>query len=221
MHNILRKFLKRYPLQPPPRRVQWYHDPRKLIVAIIISGGGAAAVYFGNHETIPYTNRTHFILLSPPLERQLGECQFTGLKKELAHETRRFWMTNGSPRAATVGRHMERSLRRGILMGLIGRLLLCLGMTHEVEVGHAIARHSAEKVTQNMWFAILQIVILQFIYMPDVINAMSTLLLKLPFSRKMVIETDHIGLLLLGAAGYDPRIAPSVYEKQGKIAGEH
>ncbi|KAL5213087.1 hypothetical protein ABZP36_023934 [Zizania latifolia] len=75
-------------------------------------------------------------------------------------------------------------------------------------------------VTQNMWFAIVQIVILQFIYMPDVINAMSTLLLKLPFSRRMEIEADHIGLLLLGAAGYDPRIAPSVYEKLGKIAGD-
>jgi predicted Zn-dependent protease len=36
----------------------------------------------------------------------------------------------------------------------------------------------------------------------------------------MEIEADHIGLLLLGAAGYDPRVAPSVYEKLGKIAGD-
>ncbi|KAG8059514.1 hypothetical protein GUJ93_ZPchr0002g24947 [Zizania palustris] len=39
-------------------------------------------------------------------------------------------------------------------------------------------------------------------------------------SGRMEIEADHIGLLLLGAAGYDPRIAPSVYEKLGKIAGD-
>ncbi|KAL5666370.1 hypothetical protein ACJX0J_026478, partial [Zea mays] len=51
------------------------------------------------------------------------------------------------------------------------------------EVGHAIARHSAEQITKNLWVAILQIVILQFIYMPDLINTVSTLLLRLPFSR--------------------------------------
>jgi hypothetical protein len=50
---------------------------------VVVSGGAAAAVYFGNLETVPYTNRTHLILLSPPLERQLGESQFNNLKKEL------------------------------------------------------------------------------------------------------------------------------------------
>ncbi|GAB2265317.1 hypothetical protein Dimus_000381 [Dionaea muscipula] len=87
------------------------------------------------------------------------------------------------------------------------------------EVGHAVARHSAEKITQNMWFTIVQLVLYQFI-MPDLANAMSTLLLRLPFSRKMEIEADYIGLLLIASAGYDPRIAPKVYEKLGKITGE-
>jgi len=36
----------------------------------------------------------------------------------------------------------------------------------------------------------------------------------------MEIEADHIGLLLLAAAGYDPRVAPSIYEKLGKIGGD-
>ena len=36
----------------------------------------------------------------------------------------------------------------------------------------------------------------------------------------MELEADHIGILLLGAAGFDPRIAPSVYEKLGKISGD-
>ena len=36
----------------------------------------------------------------------------------------------------------------------------------------------------------------------------------------MEIEADHIGLLLLGAAGYDPRVAPTVYQKLGKISGD-
>jgi metalloendopeptidase OMA1, mitochondrial len=36
----------------------------------------------------------------------------------------------------------------------------------------------------------------------------------------MEMEADHIGLMLLAAAGYDPRIAPKVYEKLGKITGD-
>lgn len=34
------------------------------------------------------------------------------------------------------------------------------------------------------------------------------------------MEADYIGLLLLAAAGYDPRIAPQVYEKLGKLTGD-
>lgn len=36
----------------------------------------------------------------------------------------------------------------------------------------------------------------------------------------MEMEADYIGLMLLAAAGYDPRIAPKVYEKLGKIVGD-
>ncbi|KAL2920558.1 Mitochondrial metalloendopeptidase OMA1 [Bienertia sinuspersici] len=87
------------------------------------------------------------------------------------------------------------------------------------EVGHAVARHSAEQITKNLWFAILQLVLYQFIT-PDFVNTMSNLLLRLPFSRKMEIEADYIGLLLMASAGYDPRTAPQVYEKLGKITGD-
>jgi predicted Zn-dependent protease len=36
----------------------------------------------------------------------------------------------------------------------------------------------------------------------------------------MEMEADHIGLMLLAATGYDPRIAPKVYEKLGNITGD-
>lgn len=35
----------------------------------------------------------------------------------------------------------------------------------------------------------------------------------------MEIEADYVGLLLMASAGYDPRVAPKVYEKLGKITG--
>ncbi|KAK7245167.1 hypothetical protein RIF29_40002 [Crotalaria pallida] len=50
-------------------------------------------------------------------------------------------------------------------------------------VGHAVARHSAEGITKNLWFAILQLVLYQFVT-PDIVNTMSALFLRLPFSRR-------------------------------------
>lgn len=34
------------------------------------------------------------------------------------------------------------------------------------------------------------------------------------------MEADYIGLLLVASAGYDPRVAPRVYEKLGKLTGD-
>uniref|UniRef100_A0ACD5YRE5 Uncharacterized protein n=1 Tax=Avena sativa TaxID=4498 RepID=A0ACD5YRE5_AVESA len=306
---------------------RWYHDRRKVTAVVLISGGAAVVVYFGNLETVPYTNRTHFVLVSPQLERQLGESQFADLKKELASKilpplhpesvrvrliaseivralhrgladrrsddfndasygdissdlaikTRDMEaedvMHHVSPdkdasTAAAAQRNDEllddrwvaESRKRGKARGaqpqtkhlnelnwevivvrdkLInamclpgGKIVVFTGLLDHFktdaeiatvlshEIGHAIARHLPEMITKGMWFTILQIVVLQFIYMPDLISAMSNLLLRLPFSRRMEIEADHIGLMLQASAGFDPRVAPTVYEKLGKLAGK-
>lgn len=39
-------------------------------------------------------------------------------------------------------------------------------------------------------------------------------------SVRMEIEADQIGVLLMAAAGYDPRVAPKMYEKLGQINDE-
>ncbi|KAJ0808994.1 putative peptidase M48 [Helianthus annuus] len=64
-----------------------------------------------------------------------------------------------------------------------------------------------------------QLILYQFV-MPDLVNTMSNLLLKLPFSRRMEIEADYVGLLLMASAGYDPRVAPKVFEKLGQVSGD-
>ena len=43
--------------------------------------------------------------------------------------------------------------------------------------------------------------------------------LSLVYGR-MEMEADYIGMMLMASAGYDPRIAPRVYEKLGKVAGD-
>ncbi|KAI4967199.1 hypothetical protein ZWY2020_029528 [Hordeum vulgare] len=87
------------------------------------------------------------------------------------------------------------------------------------EVAHAVARHAAEGLTKNMWILMLAVFLQIFIDAPKLIDNLTEYLLRLPFSRKMEIEADHIGILLLAAAGFDPRIAPAVYEKLGKVSG--
>ena len=37
------------------------------------------------------------------------------------------------------------------------------------------------------------------------------------FFHRMESEADHIGLLLMAAAGFDPRLAPGFYEKMGSL----
>ncbi|KAK4385085.1 Mitochondrial metalloendopeptidase OMA1 [Sesamum angolense] len=38
--------------------------------------------------------------------------------------------------------------------------------------------------------------------------------------ERMEMEADYIGLLLVASAGYDPRVAPQVYEKLGRVVGD-
>ncbi|XP_058205530.1 mitochondrial metalloendopeptidase OMA1 [Rhododendron vialii] len=301
-----------------PRR--WFQNPRTVLIVVLVSSGAFVTVYFGNLETVPYTKRKHFILLSKTLERQLGESQFQQMKasfkgkilpaihpdsvrvrliaKDVIEALKRglrqeeVWSDLGyaavesggetlSGKEETImalsesdgdevgkwGREdevlddkwVEESRKRGKESGSRSAVSHLEGLNWEVlvvnepvvnafclpggkivvftgllehfrtdpeiatiighEVGHAVARHSAEGITKNLWFAILQLILYQFV-MPDLVNTMSTLFLRLPFSRRMEIEADYIGLLLVASAGYDPRVAPKVYEKLAKVTGE-
>ncbi|PIA49832.1 hypothetical protein AQUCO_01300521v1 [Aquilegia coerulea] len=300
---------------------RWFQSPRNMLVVVIVSGGVMISVYFGNIETIPYTKRRHFVLLSTGMEKQLGESEFEKIKKsfhgkilpaihpesirvrliakdiiqavqrgvkqetvwsdpdyasqssgaseESALETVKALMGDGEENPDASWRREEEVLddkwidksrkkahEKGLksatrhLDGLNwevlvvdepvvnafclpgGKIVVFTGLLQHFrtdaevatiighEVAHAVARHSAEGLTKNMWLGIIQIVLLQFVSMPDLVNAMSNLLLRLPFSRRMEMEADYIGLLLVASAGHDPRIAPQVYEKLDKISGE-
>ncbi|KAF3331553.1 Mitochondrial metalloendopeptidase OMA1 [Carex littledalei] len=304
---------------------RWYQDPRKLVIAVVVSGGAIVVIYFGNLETVPYTKRTHLVLLPSSTERKLGESEFKQIKesvkgkilpplhpdsvrirlisnqiiKALQHGLKRDelkwsdteyssehvmnepsseskdetasqlhssvkkevdlnegfkpeenlddkWVQESRKAGKGHGnevatKHLERLnwevivVRDGMVNAFClpgGKIVVFTGLIDNFktdpeiatvighEVGHAIARHSAEMITRNLWFTALQLIVLQFIYMPDLIGALSNFLLHLPFSRRMEIEADHIGIMLLAAAGYDPRIAPKVYEKLGKITGD-
>ncbi|KAH7839690.1 hypothetical protein Vadar_007386 [Vaccinium darrowii] len=303
-----------------PKR-KWYKNPRTVITVVLLTSGVVITVYFGNLETVPYTKRKHFVLLSKNMERQIGEAQFQqikqafkgkilpeihpesirvkvvakdiieavyrGLKREHTWRDFGYATTDGSGAAVRDGKSglgtlvamgddvewqwrgeeddyvdetwVEETRRRGKRKGreadtghleglkwevLVvdepvvnafclpgGKIVVFTGLLEHFrtdpeiatilghEVGHVVARHAAEQITKNLWLVILQLILFQFL-MPDLVYAMSTVLLRLPFSRRMEMEADYIGLLLMASAGYDPRIAPKVYEKLGQLTGD-
>ncbi|XP_010277452.1 PREDICTED: uncharacterized protein LOC104611885 [Nelumbo nucifera] len=302
-----------------PRR--WFDNPRNVLVVVVVGTGVLVTVYYGNLETIPYTKRTHFVLLSKGIERQMGEAQFqqvkaafkgkilpaihpesvrvrliakdiiealqrglrheqvwsdlgyasesTGMSEKNAQDTL-FALSSGPEGKLEEGwnredeilddKWVEKSRKKGQVLGsqpatqhleglnweiLVvddsvvnafclpgGKIVVFTGLLNHFrsdaeiatilghEVAHAVARHAAEGITKNLWFAIFQLILLQFVSMPDLVNTMSHLFFRLPFSRRMEMEADYIGLLLVASAGYDPRVAPKVYEKLGKVTGE-
>ncbi|KAI8007636.1 Mitochondrial metalloendopeptidase OMA1 [Camellia lanceoleosa] len=224
-HAFPRRFYNadRYHVQhfKPRGPRKWCKNPRTVFTVVLLSSGVIITVYFGNLETVPHTNRKHFVLLSRNLEKQIGEAQFKQIKAAFKGKILPA-IHPESIRVRLIYQDIIGALHRGLR---IGEAWNDLGTDPEIatiighEVGHAVARHIAEGITKNIWFVMLQLILFQFI-MPDLVYTMSTLFLKLPFSRRMEMEADYIGLLLMASAGYDPQVAPKVYEKLGMITGD-
>lgn len=89
------------------------------------------------------------------------------------------------------------------------------------EVAHAIARHGGERMSQQLLVQLGQQglnlavgsqsqVAVQAINQAYGVTAAVGVLL--PFSRAQESEADHIGLILMAKAGYDPRESPNFFE---------
>ena len=56
---------------------------QKILIILGVAGCGSAFIYYNNLQTVPYTHRQHFVLISPALERQLGEQEFNNVSPDL------------------------------------------------------------------------------------------------------------------------------------------
>lgn len=112
----------------------------------------------------------------------------------------------------------------GIMPVLTTPDLIAVVMSHEM--GHAIARHGNERMTQqalsNMVGALTGMIIGQktsetgraFFETAYAIGSQYGYLL--PFSRKHELEADEIGLYIMAIAGYDITQAPLLWEKMAQ-----
>ncbi|KAI7751384.1 hypothetical protein M8C21_024246 [Ambrosia artemisiifolia] len=86
------------------------------------------------------------------------------------------------------------------------------------EVAHGMMRHVKERM--NLWHAFMR----QFFYMvvrPNIDPREVFCMTDVPFPPRMESGAYYIGMLLFVAAGYDPRVAPKVFEEMDPVSAFH
>jgi len=92
------------------------------------------------------------------------------------------------------------------------------------EVAHALARHPAERMSQGMLLQLGSVGLgVALGRNPALANQVLQVYglgagvgVALPFSRAQESEADHIGLILMAKAGYDPRTALDLWQRMEK-----
>ncbi len=196
-------------------------------------------------STVPYTERTRVILLSEREELELGlqawnevvsEATFSSDPEKIAlveRVGRRIASVAERPDYEWEFRLIESDqvnafcLPGGKVAFYTGILPICrteLGVAVVMghEVAHAIARHGAERISQQLVLNFGAGVLGAVLGGKDPENQALVAALfgvgfgvafALPFSRSHESEADHIGLMLMAKAGYDPREAPRFWRR--------
>ncbi len=96
------------------------------------------------------------------------------------------------------------------------------------EVAHAIARHGNERMSQGLVQQLgisalatamkTQPAATQRLFLQSV-GVGTQLGVMLPFSRKHESEADHMGLIFMAMAGYNPEAAPKFWERMDAMSG--
>ncbi len=92
---------------------------------------------------------------------------------------------------------------------------LAVVMGHEI--GHAIARHGTERMTQQYGTSIV-LGLIGGDYV-ELLGTATNIMVLMPFGRSHELEADHIGLILMARAGYDPRAAVDFWTRMQASSG--
>jgi len=215
---------------------------RSISIAIILM----TAVFMTACATVPVTGRSQLLLVNEQQEIALGIKSYNQIleKARLSRDRDVIDMVN------RVGRRIAAAANRpdydwefnvidedktanafalpggkiavytGILPYTRTESGLAFVLAHEV--GHAIARHGGERMSQQLLIQLGQegLNIAIGSKSPAAIQAVnqaygvaSQIGIILPFSRQQEYEADHIGLILMAKAGYDPRQAPDFFKR--------
>ena len=212
---------------------------KRLLPVLLLSLG------LGACETAPVTGRSQLILVNDRQVQALGLQAYEEMKKKQPLSTDRAL----TQRVQRVGRDIaqispkpdwdwEFSLfdndspnafalpggKVGVNTGLFkaarndDQLATVIGH----EVAHAIARHGAERMSQGQLAQLGGAAVALGTGNRTYVGAYAALAqfgFMLPNSRTQESEADHIGLLYMAEAGYDPREAVSLWENMREVGG--
>ncbi|MBL8797285.1 MAG: M48 family metallopeptidase [Planctomycetia bacterium] len=96
------------------------------------------------------------------------------------------------------------------------------------EIGHALARHGSQRMAQKKIVGIIQQSAAVSLSDMDpnqqrqvmaVLGIGAQFGILLPYSREHESEADHLGVLMMAVAGYDPRYSVTFWQRMAKATG--
>lgn len=222
------------------------HKIMKKPLALILALG-----FFAGCATAPYTGRSQVILVSEGQEMALGDDAYKHILRDsvLTHdaEAERIVRKVGEriARAAdkpaynwefsvindpeTVNAFAVPGGKVAVYTGIFGpaRDEAGLAVVLGHEVAHALARHPAERMSQDLLLQVVGAGLgVALSKNPTIANQVLQVYgigagvgIALPFSRSQESEADRIGLILMAKAGYDPRVALDLWQRMEKKEG--
>ena len=217
------------------RSFRWH----PVLAGVLLAAGVVTAC-----ETVPYTGRSQLQFMSLQQESELGAqaYQQTLAKTKLSSAAAANEMVArvGSRIAAVTG-HPEYKWEYRLIQddkqvnafalpgGKVAVYTGILPITRDEnglaavlghEIGHVIARHGGERVSQQMLVNVGLKTTMAALSRgnPATVQTVASLLgagatvgLLLPWSRAQESEADHVGLILMAKAGYDPHAARDLW----------
>ena len=199
--------------------------------------------------TVPVTGRTQFNLFDTADDLALGKDAYVGVLKESEGQLVRTGpevelVRKVVDRIAAVsddpGFEWEANVIRdpemvnawcmpgGKIAVYTGILPVCQGETGLAvvlghEIAHAIARHGTSRMSQAVATQIgLEVAAANDESVAQYKEALAlavNLLVLMPFGRDDELEADHIGLIYMARAGYDPREAVAFWKRMAEASG--
>jgi predicted Zn-dependent protease len=192
--------------------------------------------------TVPYTNRHQFNIISDDDESKMGLQAYDDVKKKnkISHDPQvNAVVERVGKRIAAAAEKPEYQwefvviddpktvnafcLPGGKIAVYTGILPLTkddngLAVVLGHEVSHALAHHGAERISDQTLMSLPLAVLLdgKSEEAQTLIQSAFGIGVALPFGRKQESEADHIGLILMAKAGYDPKHAVDFWKRMAQ-----